>query len=146
MATVAAQAQFTKANDDPDADFKLAKELYQKEQFSLAYPLFKMLYTENKTNSGIPATIQSESKYYSIVCGLELQDETAETAAVEFIALEHNEPRTEMMSYHLGEYYYTKKDFINALVYFESTSYDNLDNSEIASLKFHEAYRLGSRK
>ncbi len=140
LCAFAVQAQFTKANDDPDADFKLAKELYQKEQFSLAYPLFKMLYAENKTNSSIPVTIQSESKYYSIVCGLELQDETAETAAMEFIALEHNEPRTEMMSYHLGEYYYTKKNFIDALTYFENTSYDNLSNSEIASMKFHEAY------
>src|SRR5436189_5178986 len=86
--TLTAHAQYTKANDDPDADFKLAKELYQKEQFSLAYPLFKTLYSENKTTSSIPAAIQSESKYYSIVCGLELKDETAEQAAFEFINLE----------------------------------------------------------
>ncbi|MEP7317884.1 MAG: tetratricopeptide repeat protein [Panacibacter sp.] len=135
-----AQAQFTKANDDPDADFKLAKELYQKEQFSLAYPLFKMLYAENKKNSSIPATIQSESKYYSIVCGLELQDQTAEQAALEFIPLEHNEPRVEMMSYHLGEYYYTKKNFTDAVTYYERTTYDNLSNNEIANMKFHQGY------
>ena len=36
-------AQATKMNDDPDGDFKLAKELYQKGDFSLAYPLFKQL-------------------------------------------------------------------------------------------------------
>src|SRR5437763_17170189 len=83
--TLAAHTQYTKANDDPDADFKLAKELYQKQQFSLAYPLFKLLYAENKTSSSsIPIAIQSESKYYSIVCGLELKDETAEQAALEF--------------------------------------------------------------
>ena len=138
--TISVQAQFTKANDDPDADFKLAKELYQKEQFSLAYPLFKMLYSENKSNSSIPVTIQSESKYYSIVCGLELQDQTAEQAALEFIPLEHNEPRVEMMSYHLGEYYYTKKNFTDAVTYYERTTYDNLSNSEIANMKFHQAY------
>src|SRR3954454_22762055 len=104
--TLAANAQYTKANDDPDADFKLAKDLYLKEQFSLAYPLFKTLYADDKTTSSIPATIQSESKYYSIICGLELKDETAEQQAIEFIDLEHNEPRAEMMSYHLAEYYY----------------------------------------
>ena len=38
--SVSANAQFTKANNDPDADFKQAKELYQNNQFSLAYPLF----------------------------------------------------------------------------------------------------------
>ena len=108
LSVVSAQAQYTKANDDPDTDFKLAKELYQKEQFSLAYPLFKMLYAENKTNSSIPATIQSESKYYSIVCGLQMNDITAVDAAMEFIDLEHHEPRIQMMCFHLGEYYYRK--------------------------------------
>ncbi|HXL55030.1 MAG TPA: tetratricopeptide repeat protein, partial [Chitinophagaceae bacterium] len=138
--TLAARAQYTKANDDPDTDFKLAKELYQKEQFSLAYPLLKMLYAEDKTNSSNPVTIQSESKYYSIVCGLKLKDETAEQAAIEFIYLEHNEPRVEMMSYHLGEYYYNKADFANAVTYYEKVTYDNLSNSEIANMKFHLGY------
>jgi TolA-binding protein len=139
LLTLAANAQYTKANDDPDADFKLAKELYQKEEFSLAYPLFKTLYAEDKTSS-IPVTIQSESKYYSIICGLELKDETAEQAAIEFIDLEHNEPRAEMMSYHLAEYYYNKKDFTDAVTYYEKVQYDNLSNSEIANMKFHLGY------
>src|SRR5271156_5546790 len=87
------RAQFTKENDDPDAEFKLAKELYQKEMFSLAYPLFKELYAENRGGSTIPVTIQTESKYYSIICGLQLNDQTAEGAAKEFIYLEHHAPR-----------------------------------------------------
>lgn len=137
---IASNAQFTKANDDPDASFKLAKELYQKEQFSLAYPLFKMLYAEDQSKSSIPVTIQLESKYYSIICGLQLNDATAELDAIDFINLEHNSPRIEMMSYHLGEYYYRKKDFTNAIEYFEKTTYDNLSNSEIANMKFHKGY------
>ncbi len=135
-----AQAQYTKANDDPDAAFKLAKELYQKEQFSLAYPLFKTLYTEKKTNSNIPVTIQTESKYYSIVCGLELNDQTAETAAREFIYLEHHAPRIEMMSYHLGEYYYRKKNFTEAVTFYEMANIENLSNKEIGTMKFHQGY------
>jgi TolA-binding protein len=135
-----AQAQYTKANDDPDAAFKLAKELYQKEQFSLAYPLFKTLYAEKKTNSSIPVTIQTESKYYSIVCGLELNDQTAETAAREFIYLEHHAPRIEMMSYHLGEYYYRKKNFTEAVTFYEMANIENLSNKEIATMKFHQGY------
>lgn len=138
--SIASSAQFTKINDDPDADFKLAKELYRKDQFSLAYPLFKTIYSEQKYSSTIPVSIQSEAKYYAIVCGLALQDETAEKSAVEFIDLEHNEPRTEMMSYHLAEYYYTKKDFDEAVSYYEKTSNDNLSNTEIANMKFHQAY------
>ena len=135
----AAHAQYTKANDDPDADFKLAKELYQKQEFSLAYPLFKTLYADNKKSS-LPVDIQTESKYYSIVCGLELKDETAEQLAIDFIDLEHDEPRVEMMSYHLAEYYYNKKDFDTAVTYYEKVQMDNLSNSEIATMKFHLGY------
>jgi TolA-binding protein len=140
IVTLSAHAQYTKANDDPDADFKLAKELYQKQQFSLAYPLFKTLYAEDKTNSSIPVTIQTESKYYSIICGLQLRDETAEAKALDFIDLEHDEPRAEMMSYHLAEYYYSKKNFADAATYYEKVTPDNLSNAEISNMKFHLGY------
>lgn len=138
--STSANAQYTKANNDPDADFKQAKELYQNNQFSLAYPLFKTLYNENKGISSIPVSMQEEAKYYTIVCGLEMKDETAETKAVEFIEIDHNEPRVEMMSFHLGEYYYSKMNFEEAVKYYERTSTDNLSNDEISNMKFHQAY------
>ncbi len=134
-------SQSTKENNDPDAGFKLAKELYQKGKFSLAYPLFKMLYADEKNyNSNIPISIQTESKYYSIVCSLQLNDTTAEDAAKDFITLEHSAPRIQMMCYQLGEYYYRKHNFLNAVNYYEQAGYDNLSNAEIAQMKYHEAY------
>lgn len=134
------QAQYTKANDDPDAKFKLAKEAYQKEQFSIAYPIFKALYAEGRGSSNIPVTIQTESKYYSIICGLQLNDPTAEADAKEFIYLEHHAPRIEMLSYHLAEYYYRKKNFSEAVTYYQMANVENLEVTEVATLKFHEGY------
>lgn len=101
---------------------------------------FKSLFTEENNSSSIPVSIQTESKYYAIVCGLRLNDATTENAAMEFIALEHNEPRTEMMCYHLGEYYYKKLAFADAVSYYERTSPDNLSNKEIANMKYHQGY------
>lgn len=140
VCTCLVQAQYTRANDDPDADFKLAKELYQKEQFSLAYPLFKNLYSGQNSNSSIPVSIQSEAKFYAVICGLTLKDETAEQAAIEYIELEHNEPMTEMMCFHLAEYYYSMKNFPEAAEYYERAVVDNLSNSQIGAMKFHLAY------
>ena len=57
---------------------------------------------------------------------------------MEYIELEHNEPRAEMMCYHLGEYYYNQKNFVDAVTYYERAVYDNLNNSEIAQMKFHQ--------
>ncbi|MEO7209360.1 MAG: tetratricopeptide repeat protein [Chitinophagaceae bacterium] len=133
-------AQFTKWNDDPDETFKLAKDLYQKSDFSLAYPLFKTLYASPANTGNIPVSIWEESKYYAIISGLQLNDETAETEATAFIELEHNTPRIEMMSWFLAEYYFRKNSFSDALTYYEKAGLSNLDNSQIAQMKFHEGY------
>lgn len=135
-----ADAQFTKINDDPDAKFKMAKELYQKEQYSLAYPIFKDLYYNGISKSNIPVTIQTEAKYYYIICGLKVDDITVPPLAISFINLEHHTPRIEMLSFQLGEYFYRNKDFVNAITYYEKSVIDNLDNDEIADLKFHQGY------
>ncbi len=133
-------SQATQANIDPDADFKLAKELFQKEQFSLAYPLFKNLSLLNSPNSKLPVSVQVESRYYALVCGLKVNESTSEVAAIEFINLEHNTPRIQMLSYHLGEYYYRKQKFVDALSYYEQAGIDNLSNREIAQMNFNQAY------
>jgi tetratricopeptide (TPR) repeat protein len=133
-------AQLTKGHTDPDAVFKNAKDLFQKEQFSLAYPVFKQLYSNGIPQSNIPATVRLESKYYSIVCGLQLNDSTAESMAQEFIELENNTPRMQMMSFHLAEYYYRRREFPQAQNYYLATNIANLSNREIADMKFHQAY------
>ena len=94
--TGAATAQSTKINNDPDAAFKLAKDLYQQNKFSLAYPIFNTIYTSGKSN--VPVTIELETKYYKIICGLELNKATAETEAREFIGLEHSEPGSKILT------------------------------------------------
>lgn len=135
-----ANAQYTKMNDDPDAAFKSAKELFQKEQYSLAYPVFKYLYSNSITNSNIPVTIQLEAKYYYITCGLKLNDAAAEPMAIDFIELEHHAPRIQMMSFQLGEYYFRKQNFGDAITYYSTAGVDNLTNSDIAAMKFHKGY------
>src|SRR3954463_7966856 len=139
-------AQATLANMDPDADFKLAKELYQKEQFSLAYPLFKNIADGNYPNSKLPVSTQLEAKYYTIVAGLKMGESTAEAAARRFIEEEHNAPRIQMLSYQLGEYYYRKQKFEDALTYYEKAGIDNLSNSDIAEMKFHQGYSYFTMK
>src|ERR1035438_4414583 len=135
---VAQQTQFL---NDPQATFKQAKEYYQKEYYSLAYPLFKQLESNmreaDKSNQSL---ISQEVKYYTIVCALKQNETLAEQSANEFIDLENNNPRVEMMSFHLAEYYFRKRDYTSAVRLYEHVSLENLDNREIADLKFHEGY------
>jgi len=137
-------AQATSSVTDPDNNFKLARDLYQRGQVSLAYPLFKTLYFDKakteRAKSVLPTAIQTEANYYSIVCGLMLDDASAEKDAIAFEAQQYDAVRSEMVSYFLAEYYFRKKDYTNAATYYEKTNYDNLTNEQIASAKFHQGY------
>lgn len=134
-------AQQTSFINDPQGTFNQAKEYFQKEQFSLAYPLFKELQLQQReTDRSNKALNYLEVKYYTIVCALKQNEETAVTLAQEFIDLEDNSSRVQMMSFHLAEYYFRKQDYAQAIPAFEKVSIDNLSNREIADLKFHLGY------
>lgn len=134
------QAQLTKIHMDPDAAFKRAKDLYQKEQFSLAYPVFKQLYSDEAGQGQTTDFIKLESRYYYIICGLQLNDSTTVPLATRFIEQENTPARIQMMRFHLGEYYYRQQDFTSAQAQYAATSIANLSNREIADMKFHQAY------
>ena len=134
-------AQPTHVITDPEKKFKDAKELFVKEQFALAYPLFAELkgqYPDNTTSDH--AYINDDVNYYYIVCELKLQQPIAEQEARHYISVVSNEPRRQLLSYHLAKYYFVKEDFSNAINYYERAGLENLSNDEIADAKFEKAY------
>lgn len=135
------QAQQTSQFTDPQLAFRQAKDYFQKEQYSLAYPLFKdldlMQRAPDRSNHAIN---YQEIKYYTIVCGLKQDEKGAVAKAQRFIDLEDNEARGEMMSFHLAEYYFRQQDYPRAIELYEKVNSDNLSNTEIADKKFHQGY------
>ena len=139
--TAAATAQQTRIYTDPQADFNQAKEYFQKEQYSLAYPLFKELRNEmrsaDRSNNNIT---YDDVQFYTIACGL-LQNETfAAEEAKGFIVLNYNPSLTQRLSFHLAEYHFRKNDMREALAYYEQTSAESLSNRQVADMKFHQGY------
>ena len=134
-------SQQTRFYTDPEEKFKEAKEYFQKEQYSLAAPLFKELKQDvretDKANSTV--TVQ-EITYYATVCALKQNEGRAESEAQEYIDLEKNNARVQMMNYHLAEYYFRNQQFADAASKYESADISNLSNREIADLKFHQGY------
>lgn len=95
---------------DPEKKFKEAKEFFVKEQYSLAYPLFRELQHDLKERIGTSRNyVVQDLEYYSIVSSLKLDQQVAEDNAKSFVDVANNEPRQQMMSYHLAKYYFTKK-------------------------------------
>lgn len=134
-------AQPTHVFTDAEKKFKEAKELFIKRQYALAYPLLqdvKEQYPDKQKSNNV--YLNDDVNYYYIVCRLKLQLPIAEEEAKYYIAWVNNQPRVELMSYHLGKFYFTKDDFSNALKYYETAGLDNLSNEEIADAKFEKAY------
>lgn len=139
--TLTAAAQPTNAVTDPEKKYKDAKELFVREQYALAYPLLKELKQQYPDNSISNHTyINDDVNYFYVVCGLKLMHQVAEEEAKQYVEVVGNEPRRQLMSYHLAKYYFAKEDFNNAITYYERAGLDNISNDEIADTKFEKAY------
>lgn len=139
--SVSCFSQATNAITDVEKSFKDAKELFVKQEYALAYPLLlnlKQQHPDNQKSNN--SYLNDDITYYLTVCRLKLQLPIAEEEAKHYIAWVNNEPRIELMSYHLGKYYFIKEDFTKALENYERAGLDNLSNEEIADAKFEMAY------
>jgi TolA-binding protein len=141
LLSISSLAQQTRFYTDPEEKFKEAKEYFQKGQYSLAYPLLRELRqsVRETDKANLPVTVQ-EINYYTIVCALKQNEERAEDEASEYIDIEKNTARVEMMNYHLGEYYFRTEKFADAARRYEQTNIANLSNEEISDMKFHQGY------
>lgn len=134
-------AQQTRYFTDPQASFKQAKEYFQREQYSLAYPLFKDLaLLQRPADRSDKAINYQEVSYYTIVCALKQNEAASVSKARDFIDLEDNAARVQMMSFHLAEYYFRERDYQRAISLYENANIENLTNREIADMKFHLGY------
>jgi TolA-binding protein len=142
-----ANSQQTFFLTDPLVTFKQAQEFYQKQYYSLAYPLFRQLEQDQANRPQVYESFNFENvHYYTLVCSLNQDDSTAVDPSRVFIERENNAARGEMMAYHLAEYYFRHRNYEAALKLYESSGIENLSNEEIATLKFHKGYAYFIRK
>ncbi len=141
LLTTSVFSQQTRFYSDPETTFKEAKEYFQKEQYSLAYPLLKELKqsVRETDKANTPITVQ-EINYYATACALKQGEGRAEDEAKEFIDLTKNTARVQMMSFHLAEFYFRKERYAEAAQLYEQADIVNLSNREISDMKFHQGY------
>jgi len=139
--SISATAQQTRFYSDPEEKFKEAKEYFQKEEYSLAYPMFKELQQSVRETDKINnVTTVQEINYYTIACALKQNEGRAEEMAKNYIDLEKNNARVQQMNFQLGEYYYRQEKFPEATERYEQANIANLSNREIADMQFHQGY------
>src|ERR1700729_4261656 len=83
-------AQQTFYTSDPQASIKQAKEYFQKGYYTLAYPVFKQLESKlRETDESNNTLYRQEIRYYTIVCGLKLNQPIDADAANQYVRIEN---------------------------------------------------------
>lgn len=135
----ASYGQSTAIVNDADAKFKQAKELYNKELYSLSYPLFKELSEDKNEKSATPFLIQNEAKFYSLISALQLNDSMVLNDA-EIWLQTAPAPQAAQLNYYIAEYYFRKTQFPQAVAHYEKAEFSYFNNEQIAQIQFNQAY------
>lgn len=139
--------QATNAITDADKKYKEVKELVSQQDYAFAYTLVKDLkkqYPESTQSDH--AYINDDLNYFEILCAVKLNQAQAKEAAEVYITSVNNNPRRQMMSFHLAHAYFLENNFSAAIKYFDIAGYDNLSNEQIADAKFEKAYAYFNEK
>jgi TolA-binding protein len=132
-------AQQTRASTDPRLDFWQAREHFQAGRWSLAYPMFAALRRAlTEADRAASQLMADEVDFYATASALRQNEAFAERDALALIDAGRNEALVRKMHFHLGEYLYRRSDFTGAVGHYEQSDIRQLDNREIADMRFHQ--------
>lgn len=135
---LAAFSQQTAIYTNPDAGFRTALELFQKQKYGSAQKQFSRIMERTRHEPNNPVHIDAE--YYSALCALELFNKDAELLLKEFIAGHPESPRVQTAAFYLGKYNYRKKQYNKALEWFQKVDLYDLSNEELSEYYFKRGY------
>jgi tetratricopeptide (TPR) repeat protein len=135
--SVILSAQQTFYHTDKNRLYTRASELYQNGKYSAAQQLFDEYYqSHNKENSDLA----SNSEYYSALCAVKLFNNDAESRVQAFLNRNPENPQKNDIIYSLAGYFYQRKNYTDALEYYEKVDYSKLSREEQAEYYFKRGY------
>ena len=136
-----ASAQQTMALNDPKQTFWQAREHFQQERYSLAYPMFRSLQRSLTDADRAAARLTAdEIDFYTTACALQRQEPFAADDAGVFMARDEQDALRSKMAFYLGEYHYRNSDFRTAVDTYEQTDVAQLSNAQISDMKYHQGH------
>ncbi|MDR1792983.1 MAG: tetratricopeptide repeat protein [Bacteroidales bacterium] len=130
-------AQTTRAYHSPEHEYKLANELFIKQQYTAAKEMFGKVY-QSIEQTYDPR--KESSLYYQAVCACLLYHEDAESLALQFADIYPEYAAIGRLWFYLGNYYFEKKQYKKALSVLDKTSEQVLEGEEIAAYRFKRGY------
>lgn len=137
LSSVQGFSQKTMFYNDPDEEYKLGLELFEKQKYGVAQKHFDQaikLYGDHEVE------FKANSEYYSALCAIELFNEDAEYKISKFIAERPENSKVNAAYFHMGKFQYRKKKYSYALRWFLKLNKDKLNDEELAEYYFKLGY------
>ncbi|MBI4929167.1 MAG: tetratricopeptide repeat protein [Bacteroidetes bacterium] len=131
-------SQKTAIYTNPDADFKTALELFQKQKYGSAQKQFLKIVHRYQNEQNNLTRIDAE--FYSALCALELFNKDAELLLKNFITNHPESPQVQTAYFHLGKYNYRKKQYNKVIEWFQKVDIYDLNNEELSEFYFKRGY------
>ena len=130
-------AQKPAAYDSPRYEYQLAKEMFQKQKYGSAQQYFKQVYemSEDKQQD-----LKAESYFYMGLCAAKLGNQDAAFLLSNFINRYPVHAFVPQAHYHLGMYYFSKKQYKKVLEEFDEIDERAINKDDMAEFRFKKGY------
>ena len=132
---VPAQQSFhhTSANDQ----YRQGMELYHNGKYSAAQQLFDQYARDHQ---GENSDLVSNCDFFAAMCALKLFNNDAESRMVAFLNRNPENPRRNEAIFAMAGYFYQRKNYNDALTYYEKVNYSKLEREDQAEFHFKSGY------
>ena len=131
------QAQKSLIHTDPDAVFKKANELFEKEKYVAARQEFQAVVDAEENIQSIKRT---DAEYYMALCAIELFHRDADYLINSFVNNHPGDPRISQLYYQMGNTQYKKKKYAKVIKYFEKVDKTELSQDQSVEFNFQLGY------
>ncbi|MFO7922995.1 MAG: tetratricopeptide repeat protein [Bacteroidales bacterium] len=109
--------------DNEDLSFNRAMDLFEKEKYGAAQKHFLKAIEEYED---VNTLLKSEAEYYSALCAIELFNDDAEYLMIKFIDNNPESIRLNDANFHLGRFYYRKRNYRKSGDWLEAARHEYL--------------------
>ena len=130
-------AQKSAIHDDPDATYRQALDLFNKEKFGAA----KKLFLETVENISDPQSlVRASAKFYAGLCAAELFNPDAEKLIMDYLRVHPTHPGQNLARFHMGSLKYREREFEDAVKWFASVDRAVIGNEYRDEYLFKKGY------
>jgi TolA-binding protein len=137
-----AYAQRTLVYTNSETDYKMGWDLYNKQKYGAAQKFFQKVISTHALNS----ETRIEAEYYNAICALELFNPDAETFLSDFILQHPESPKVRIAYFQMGNYQYRKKQFEEAINWYEKVETNLLSREQLNEYNFKLGYSYFTQK